>query len=287
MDDRTALELFGAHQRARGLAPGTLACYKSVHTIFGGWLAERGLTLHTASKHDVLAWLAERPDLCNRSRSLYIVRLHALYVWLQEEGFRADIPTARLPRPKMPQSLPRPYSTSNLRRALAAADARTALFLVFASYGGLRRAEIARLHREDLMLDHTPPVMLVTGKGNRQRLVPISPIIRRHLDSYGLPVSGPLFPGRYAGHLAPHTVGRTVADHLRKCGVDATGHCGRHYFASELYRASGGDLLLTQQMLGHSSPNTTAIYAAWSPDKAAAAIDLLPADREPDEDESA
>jgi integrase len=66
-----------------------------------------------------------------------------------------------------------------------------------------------------------------------------------------------------------------ISEYLRASGVNATAHQLRHRFATALYEASGGDLLVTQQMLGHASPSTTAIYAAWSPDRAASAIAKL------------
>ncbi len=272
--DGALLELFAGHQRARGLSPHTLKCYRSVYRAFVRALHARGLTLLTASRDDVGGWIQSR-GTTNLTRNLYTVRIGLLFRFLQDEGRRVNDPTRGLPKAKVPRAVPRPIPAAGLRRALEAADPRVGLMLTLAAYAGLRRAEIAGLDREHVLDDRTPPLLLIFGKGSRERLVPIGPVLAEAFDRYGLPDSGPLFLNRSGSQLAPHSVGLLISRHLRACGVDCTAHQGRHTFGTQLYEASGADLLVVQQMLGHASPVSTAIYAAWSPARAASAIALL------------
>jgi integrase/recombinase XerC len=214
----------------------------------------------------------------NRTRALYTSRLDLLFRWLQDEGHRSDLPTKGLPRAKIPRSVPRPIPTEGLFAALACADARTGLMITLTAFAGMRRSEIAQMDRSDVLDDRDPPLLLIHGKGQKERLVPIGPAVAEAFARYKLPASGPIFPGRqpFPGcqpgtTIRPHTVGLLISTHLRACGVDCTAHQGRHTFATRLYQTSG-DLRLTQELMGHASPATTAIYAAYAPEKAADAI---------------
>jgi integrase/recombinase XerC len=274
LDDEGILELYARDQRARGLAPHTLRNYRASFAAFTRALHAGGLTLLTVQRDDIAGWIAGRGKV-NRTRAIYATRLHLLFRWMLEEGHRADLPTKGLPRQKVPRSLPRPIPTEGLHHALEAADPRVGLMLSLAAFAGLRRAEISKIDRADILDDRTPPLLLIFGKGSRERLVPIGPVLAEAFDRFGLPDSGPLFLNRSGGQLAPHSVGLLISGHLRACGVDCTAHQGRHTFGTQLYGASGADLLVVQQMLGHASPVSTAIYAAWSPARAASAIALL------------
>jgi integrase/recombinase XerC len=272
--DGALLELFAGHQRARGLSPDTLQCYGTVLRAFVRSLEDRDLTLLTVQRDDIAAWIQSRGKV-NRTRNMYTTRLDVLFKWLQEEGHRADVPTKRLPRAKVPRSVPRPIPADGLRRALERADPRTWLMLTLTAFAGMRRGEIAQMDRSDVLDDQDPPLLLIHGKNSKERLVPIGPVVTEAFDRYGLPASGPLFLNPSGTALTRHTIGLLISNHLRACGVDCTAHQGRHTFATRLYEASGADLLIVQRMMGHSSPATTQIYAAHSPEKATAAIALL------------
>lgn len=233
------------------------------------------MTYMTVEREHIVEWLDSAP-LCNRTRGLYVTRLDVLFKWMVDEDIRPTSPSARIPKPKTPRSMPRPLSTVGLQTALLAAGERTGLMLCLAAYAGLRRAEIANLTRDAILDDRDPPLLLIRGKGNKDRLVPIGPVLADAMSRYRLPAVGAVFPGRYGGCISPQSVGLIVSDHLRACGINATTHQGRHWFATQLYRASG-DLRVTQEMLGHASPSTTAVYAAWSPERAVTAIAALPA----------
>lgn len=212
----------------------------------------------------------------------YVSRLDVFFRWMVEQGYRTVAPTASIRKPREPQTFPRPVSTAGLLRALELADPRTGAMLALAAYAGLRRVEIARVSVEDLLDGQEPKLVRVHGKGQKTRLVPAGPVLLAALERYELPESGHLFLTRSGRPVHPQMVGTRIAAHLRASGVEGTAHQCRHWFATELYRACG-DLVIVQQMLGHASVATTQIYVAWSPDRAAAAIALLPAPRpEPD-----
>ncbi len=268
-------DIIGAYrdrQRERGLSPDTQDGYGKCFRAFSRWLGTRSLTLTTCTEADVRAWLS-LDGRGARTWNHYRSRLDLLFRWMRDEGMRDDVPTYRIPKVKTGRSVPRPLPTSGLLRALELAEPRIRLMLALAAYAGLRRAEIAGLTVEDVLGDQN--LLLVRGKGGKERLVPMGPVVIQAMNGYGLPRTGPLFLGIHGQAISRHTVGELVAGHLRACGIDATTHQGRHWFATQVYAASG-DLRITQEMLGHASPATTAIYAQWNPERAASAIASLP-----------
>lgn len=276
MEDARLLDLYARHQRARGLSEDTVRCYHVVYRAFARDLAHSGLSFLTVPRNVISEWI-EGHGRCNRTRSLYTTRVDLLFKFFQDEGLRADLPTKGLPKAKVPRAVPRPIPPVGLYRALELATPRLRLMITLAAYAGMRRSEIAKLDRGDILDARAHPLILIHGKGSKERLVPIGPVVKGAFESYGLPETGPVFVGRTGKRLAPHTVGLLISEHLRACGVNATAHQGRHSFATSLYEVSGGDLRVVQEMMGHASPATTAIYAAWSPERAASAIADLPA----------
>jgi site-specific recombinase XerD len=139
--------------------------------------------------------------------------------------------------------------------------------------------EIAGLRREDIFEESDPPVLVVNaGKGGHQRIIPLNPYVLRALRLAGLPRSGYVFVsscGDCCGRpIQRQTVSKLMSRYLRDAGVTGTAHSLRHRFATEVYRKSQ-DIRVTQEMLGHSSPETTARYAAYSPVAAATAVVAL------------
>lgn len=144
--------------------------------------------------------------------------------------------------------------------------------LLFGAYAGLRCAEIAAVHPDD-MVDGQ---MRVVGKGGKERRVPLHPRLVAAVDAelqrrraghsgtgfrYGETAAvegGYLFPGQSGGHTTPNSVTRRLS---RLLGAACSGHQLRHRFASQAY-AVGRDLRAVQELLGHSKPETTARYTA-------------------------
>ncbi len=90
----------------------------------------------------------------------------------------------------------------------------------------------------------------------------LNPYVEAALRGYGLRRSGYIFTSDGTRPLVAESVSNTIGRHLRALGIDSTPHQLRHYFGSAIYRRTR-DLRLTQELLGHAFPSTTAIYAAW------------------------
>lgn len=236
--------------------------------------AHAGKPLAELTRADLDAWQETIDHLAPASRSRYVSIVTCFYRWLQTEGRIEADPSRWLVSPKVPRRMPRPISEPDLELALAAADQRVRCWLTLAAYAGLRGQEIAALERGDVYDSAVPPVLVVRGKGGKERIVPAAPSVLAALRPY-LTVSGPLFR-RADGRPADAATVRTPCNRLlHSLGIGETLHRLRARFASNLYRVSGNNLRLTQDMLGHSSPTTTAIYVAWSAPEAAAAVAAL------------
>jgi integrase len=116
--------------------------------------------------------------------------------------------------------------------------------------------------------------MLVTGKGGNQRTVPLHPKVREALSM--LPADDGLYviprmDGWKDRHLHPGRISGMINEYLHEMGIPDTAHSLRHRFGTDFYRASK-DIRLTQEIMGHSSPTTTATYAAADIDAAAAVM---------------
>jgi integrase/recombinase XerC len=179
--------------------------------------------------------------------------------------------------PKIPKTLPRPLSIGAAKQmadpALAAGDerpqwihARDAAVLALLYGGGLRISEALGLRRGDFA-GGIRDVITVTGKGRKQRMVPVLPQVQELIADYlalcphEFGDDGPLFVGAKGGPLSPRIVQLAMARLRGALGLPetATPHALRHSFATHLL-ARGGDLRSIQELLGHASLSTTQIY---------------------------
>lgn len=263
------VRMFERAQRRRGLRSRTVLERTRVLYRF---MATRLLV--TASTDDIEEWLdAQRISI--RSRAAYLSHLHAFYAWMVVAGHRADDPTTRIPKPRLPRKLPRPIADADLEVALTMADARMRAWLSLACYEGLRCMEIAGLLREDVLDRRVPPMLRVMdGKGGKQALVPLHPKVVEALYDYGLPESGPVFVSARGRAFAAATVSGYVAAYLHGLGLHDTAHRLRDWFGTAVYRDTH-DLRLTQEMMRHSDPSSTAGYVAYDAESAVAAVTQL------------
>lgn len=188
------------------------------------------------------------------------------WAWGKRSGLTKHNPAKALPKVKPADPNPDPVPASAYEPAVRKADPRTALMMRLAHDAGLRRAEIAVVHSDDLRQDLLGWTLLVHGKGGKLRLQPLTP--RLALDLRALP-PGYAFPGAIDGHLSPRRVGELLRDALP---AHWTGHKLRHSYGSNVNEESGGDLLLTQRALGHAHPNTTQRYVKASDDRLRAVV---------------
>lgn len=237
--------------RRRNLSPATIDKRMSVARRLE---AHAGCDISDVTTEQIEQWLDSR-TISARTRYSDISHVSAFFVWSIREGMAESDPTARIDRPKVRPGIPRPIETKDLRLVLAQSTSpELTAMLLLAAYGGLRCAEIAALCSEDVNGD----LMLIHGKGGKQRVIPVHPLISAALSELSLPAYGPVFG------LLPWQVSHHIRTHLHACGVRASAHQLRHWFGTAVYEASGADLRMTQELLGHSSPTTTAIYTQWS-----------------------
>lgn len=214
--------------------------------------------------------------------ALYTSLSHArlFYRWAAAAGLTGADPAAALPVPKLSQRLPRPAAEPALQRALADAPPRIRPWLALAAAAGLRAREIAFLRRQDVRDDAEPPFLLVSaeaGKGRKERAVPISPWLLAELRPH-LGRRGYLFPrcDGQPGPNGPWRVSHLCSVYLHDSGFGFTLHQLRHRFATTALDAPGSNLRIVQDLLGHASPATTAIYTRVSPAAAAAVVAAMP-----------
>lgn len=151
-----------------------------------------------------------------------------------------------------------------------------AVILTLAAYAGLRAAEIAQLCWGDI--DESNGLLLVVdGKGGKQRTVPLHDMILKALAQLGQQRRGPVLIRRdgKAGHWTHCGVSKYANTHLHGLGFPDTLHSLRHRYATALYFASR-DLRLVQDLMGHASPATTAGYTAWDRRAATLVVSQLP-----------
>ncbi|EEW26026.1 site-specific tyrosine recombinase XerD [Rhodobacter ferrooxidans] len=253
---------------------------------FADWLARQGGDFATASRATVEAYLvfcgAQGLAAATRARRLSSIR--QLYRFAVEEGWRADNPALRLKGPAQAQHLPQVLSLAEVERLLQAArdkgrtgaeQARNAALLELLYATGMRVSELVGLPVAAVRGD--PRMILVRGKGGKERMVPLSPPARAALADWlaqrdtaeavavkaGKPASKHLFPNRSAaGHLGREVFYALIKDIAVRAGVDpskVTPHTLRHAFATHLL-AGGADLRVIQTLLGHADIATTEIY---------------------------
>lgn len=215
----------------------------------------------TASREDIELWWRSRADLAPATRSNDLANLRGFYKWCSRWEHRFDDPTIRLDSPRIPNAVPRPMSRDNLHRVLDRVDDELRRAVCLGAYGGLRVAEAASLSWADI--DVEAKRARVTGKGQKTRIVAFSTLLIDQL----LPDTG-LNVVTGCGHIySANTLQRRANRAIRDAGVEGTFHQLRHRYGTVAYQATG-DVLAVGRQMGHSSPVTTAKYAAESDEMA-------------------
>ena len=181
----------------------------------------------------------------------------AFWAWWTLTGRGEVNPAEALPRVKASAGVPRPVDEISYRAALRDAAPRVRLILRCAAEVGLRRAEIAQIHRRDLLQDLGGWSLIVHGKGGRPRVVPLPAGLAAEIGEQ-CRRWGYMLPGDDGGHLSPRYVGKLAS---RALPDDWTLHALRHRFATRAYSLDR-DVFTVQQLLGHASPATTRRYVA-------------------------
>ncbi|HTN10173.1 MAG TPA: tyrosine recombinase XerC [Acetobacteraceae bacterium] len=226
---------------------------------------------------DLRAWLAWEAGkgIGAATRSRHLSALRSFFRFLARRHGVSNPQVALLAAPRTHKPLPRALSTPDARAVaedigeasdLAATQARdTALFSLL--YGsGLRIAEALALDVADAPLPGSEAMLRVVGKGAKQRIVPVLPVVREAMAAWlrlhpSPTRDAPLFVGEKGGRLNPGVAQRTLRNFRRQHGLPehATPHALRHSFATHLL-AGGADLRSIQDLLGHASLSTTQRY---------------------------
>ncbi len=277
MDD--AVEGFLSYARVeRRLAQNTLTAYASDLSELRLYLTKQGLERPSEVQREHLAHYMGH--LLDSGRSMRTVSRHRssfrqLFRFLVREGLLEVDPSLLIQAPKFSQPLPSVLSQEQVSALLNAPDAgtvigqrdRTLLQVLYST--GLRVTEMVSLQRKNLHLDRG--LLQVTGKGDKERLVPTGPIAARALADW---IQGPrwqldphnalpwVFPSPRGGHIGRKAFWVRIKRHALNAGLPqdrVSPHKLRHSFATHLLE-HGADLRAVQAMLGHADISTTQIY---------------------------
>lgn len=277
LDSEAAVRSHSRHCRAKALSPATISARENILRRLAKFTDPVPLT--EVKLEDLERW---RDSLTVKTDTAagYISHIKAFYGWAASTGLMPLNPAAALPKPRVSRRLPRPIAEEDLAYALDCAPRRIRPWLVLAAWCGLRAKEIALLRGENILLRAKPPVLLIASdatKGRSERTIPLSTYAVAELAKSDLPLTGLCFR-RVDGSnlpLRPWLISKICNRHLHDCGISSTLHALRHRFLSQVY-ANGHDLRVTQELAGHASPVTTAVYAAWDRAGAAAAVEAIP-----------
>lgn len=282
-DLRAAIGLWTAWLAGeRRASPHTTAAYGRDLAFFldflTGHLGElpRLATFAQLSAADYRAFLAHRAAEVERAsiaRGLSVVR--GFVRFLERRGLASSPALSILRAPKLPRSVPKPLSVADAAELVDAPpalvtsvwQAKRDVALLTLLYGcGLRISEALGLKCSEAPRGD---LVTITGKGRKQRLVPVLPVVRDAIADYlaacpyPLAPDGPLFVGARGGPLNPRVVQRQMQTLRNALGFPdtATPHALRHSFATHLL-GGGGDLRAIQELLGHASLSTTQRYTS-------------------------
>lgn len=273
----------------RGAAANTVEAYRRDLSDYNQFLSHRGIHVLASSSSDIRDYLQRLSSegLSAASAARRLSALKQLHGFLFSEALREDDPTLVIDAPKPRRALPKTLSEDEVDRLLEEArmmaqstggkeGVRLHCLLEMLYATGLRVSELVTLPASVGLRDE--PFILVMGKGEKERLTPLSDPAREALNAYHgvradfLPwdrvketwsESPYLFPSRgKEGHLTRQRFGQSLKDLALKSGLDpkaVSPHVLRHAFASHLL-ANGADLRIVQQLLGHSDITTTQIY---------------------------
>jgi integrase/recombinase XerC len=270
----------------RRLSPKTNEAYARDVAQFLEFLAEhwgKRVTLAALARleaSDVRAFMAMRrsQEISGRSLMRALAGLRSFGGFLERESKGRVGALAAIRAPKIGKSLPKPLPMTAAKRLADAEEragessapwiwARDAAVMALLYGSGLRISEALGLKRRDVPLPGEGDVLVVTGKGNKTRMVPVLQNVLSLISDYvalcpySLPASGPIFVGARGGPLSARIIQLTMERLRGALGLPdtATPHALRHSFATHLL-SRGGDLRAIQELLGHASLSTTQVY---------------------------
>ena len=258
-----------------GLSENTLNAYRADLAAFEGWLGKKKLPLDAVTRAELLGYLAAnvRQGLSPRSSARRLSTLRRFYRYLLREGLIGEDPTADVRSPSLGRPLPKSITEASVEKLLAAPPEttlgvrdRAMLETMYAS--GLRVSELVALALNEL--DLTTGLVRVTGKGGKERIVPLGDEATSRLGDYlkgarpsllGEQKSGAVFLTRRGQPMTRQAFWQLIKRYSAAAGIDSSlsPHSLRHAFATHLLN-HGADLRSVQMLLGHADLSTTQIY---------------------------
>ncbi len=261
----------------RGLSDNTLSAYRNDLNQFALWLEQNKISnVLSAERAQLMAYLALRSEQQRspRSSARLLSSLRRFYRWCRREHLIEEDPTRLLSAPKLGRTLPDTLSEEEVERLLDAPDSKTSrglrdrsmLELLYAT--GLRVSELVALQIHQVNLRQG--VVRVTGKGQKERLVPMGEVaidwLRRYLqearpDLMAGDTSETLFLTNRKSAMTRQAFWYLIKRYALQVGIQTplSPHTLRHAFATHLLN-HGADLRAVQMLLGHSNISTTQIY---------------------------
>jgi integrase/recombinase XerD len=261
----------------RGLSDNTLAAYRNDLTQFATWLEQHhACDLLVAERMQLMGYLALRSEQQRspRSSARLLSSLRRFYNWCRRERLIDEDPTRLLSAPKLGRPLPDTLSEEDVEKLLDAPDTKTPLGLrdrsmlelLYAT--GLRVSELVGLQQHQVNLRQG--VVRVTGKGQKERLVPMGEVaidwLRRYTQEARPELAagnldGALFLTRRKSSMTRQAFWYLIKRYAHQVGIRGhlSPHTLRHAFATHLLN-HGADLRAVQMLLGHSNISTTQIY---------------------------
>ncbi|WP_162047606.1 site-specific tyrosine recombinase XerD [Vibrio taketomensis] len=261
----------------RGLSENTLSSYRTDLLKLLAWMQVHNYRLDFISLsglQEYQTWLVDQ-DYKQTSRARMLSAIRRLFQYLHREKVRSDDPSALLVSPKLPKRLPKDLTEAQVDALLNAPDTNDAmelrdkamLELLYAT--GLRVTELVSLTMENISLRQG--VVRVTGKGGKERLVPMGENAIEWIETFiqqgrsqllGEHTSDVVFPSKRARQMTRQTFWHRIKYYAVLAGIDTellSPHVLRHAFATHLLNY-GADLRVVQMLLGHSDLSTTQIY---------------------------
>ena len=273
------VEFLTSARAERGLSLNTVAAYRRDLEQYEVTRAETGLLGADAIREHLES--LRRRDLAPTTVARKFASLRAYHRFLIAEGYAADDPTATISAPSRPTSLPKALSIEEVVTILdepgmeTAVGRRDTAILEFLYATGCRVAELVGVDQHDL--DAETRTVILTGKGAKQRLVPVGAHALVAIDAwlrdrmaFRRPGSDPgaLFLSTRGNRLSRQAVWRLTKRHGTAAGIDParlSPHVFRHSAATHMVEG-GADLRTVQEMLGHASLTTTQVYTRVSPE---------------------
>lgn len=266
-----AVEEFLAYLRIeRGVSPHTLDAYRRDLSVLAGWCAAHAVDAVRIAPEQLRAFAAaeHRRGQSPKTVQRRLSACRSFFAWLVKQGRLQANPAAAVRGPKAPRKLPQVLDPDEANALVEVPTDvprglrdRALLELFYSS--GLRLSELCGLRWRELDLDEG--LVTVTGKGRKQRSVPLGSHARKALAEWrastGAGPDAPVFPGRGGGPITPRAVQLRLQQVARRQGLfkRVHPHLLRHSFASHILESSG-DLRAVQELLGHADIGTTQIY---------------------------